>query len=362
MGYGQVVSRTPVLMVIFGAGASADICDPGVTHNLDPNFIPPLARDIFADRPNFVQALLAYPDAEPVISRLRRALLRGDDVDIELELEAMRGEAKLNPRIMRHLTAFRFYLRQIIWQCSNVTAQAAGRATNYSELMRRIETWRLSSPPGTEVLMVTFNYDPLLEWGCAAPTGLKILKLSDYVQESFPYKIIKVHGSCDWGRYQGELKPEYDDRHIERLFLDASNSIDEDSPEASYEYLGQPAVCAGTAMYYPALALPLENKSQFACPNSHLQVMQPMLPRVQRILVIGWRAAEAHFLSAFNGKIQRTIPMMVVGHGRADETAKRMREGWAIPDSAPTPTLSNDGFSGFLRTNELEDFLAVESN
>ena len=63
--------------------------------------------------------------------------------------------------------------------------------TLLDHIHRRIEQLR-------NVCLVTFNYDRLLE--AAMPTvGIHIESMSDYV-DSPEYKVIKLHGSVNWGR------------------------------------------------------------------------------------------------------------------------------------------------------------------
>ena len=46
----------------------------------------------------------------------------------------------------------------------------------------------------------------------------------------------------------------------------------------------------------PAIALPLRSKTTFSCPPNHLEKLQQRLKECDRLLVVGWRAQDQHFL------------------------------------------------------------------
>src|SRR5205823_9977424 len=56
--------------------------------------------------------------------------------------------------------------------------------------------------------------------------------------------------------------------------------------------------------WLPAIAVPLETKQSYECPPNHLEAMREWLPQVDRILIIGWRAAERHFLLELEGHLR----------------------------------------------------------
>jgi hypothetical protein len=89
--------------------------------------------------------------------------------------------------------------------------------------------------------------------------------------------------------------------------------------------------------WLPAIAVPLENKATFECPDSHLAAMREWLPEVDRMLIIGWRGGEQHFLT----ELKRTLRAQVRTHivvGYADE--------YLAVSSALQPLSLNHGFSG----------------
>jgi hypothetical protein len=85
--------------------------------------------------------------------------------------------------------------------------------------------------------------------------------------------------------------------------------------------------------------------------------LQRHLPQVDRIVLIGWRAGEAHFVSLLKKFIPGSVPVQVVAGGRepANEILARMRDaGIADPDLG---TSADGGFSQCVESRAAETFL-----
>ena len=109
---------------------------------------------------------------------------------------------------------------------------------------------------------------------------------------------------------------------------------------------------------FPALAIPLIAKSTFECPKEHQDTLRDCIPAVSKILVIGWRGAEQHFLqllSGLNGK--RKIPGLVVAgdRGQASEVIVRLSRA----SDLITWSASEGGFSDFVTSGEADRFLSA---
>lgn len=57
----------------------------------------------------------------------------------------------------------------------------------------------------------------------------------------------------------------------------------------------------------PALALPVAGKSDFVWPSEQAEFLGGLRTRVRRVLTVGWRAAEPHF-------VEKLHPMVMSGH------------------------------------------------
>ena len=128
-----------MLMVVFGAGASYDsvpsrppIPFPGA-QLLDR---PPLANELFADRPRFVEAIRSFPKCQPVIPYLRHLPRDGS---VEQVLEGLQAEAEEYPERHRQLAAVRFYLHFMLWECERYWNDVASGVTNYKTLLDQLE-------------------------------------------------------------------------------------------------------------------------------------------------------------------------------------------------------------------------------
>ena len=179
-----------MLLVIFGAGASydSDSSRPpppdgtfSVISDMESGSRPPLANDLFENRPGFKESLDLYSDCHPIVPCLR-------DMDgqrsIEQVLEELQLEAEEEPRYVDRLiqlAAVRLYLRSMLLKTSERWSGECGGITNYLALLDQIRRWA-----HRRVALVTFNYDPLLEHALQKLTGWPLDGLDRYpVPEPF---------------------------------------------------------------------------------------------------------------------------------------------------------------------------------
>lgn len=350
-----------MLMVVFGAGASYDSAPSYHPQSLEAGLVntnrPPLANDLFANRPLFAEVMARFPECQPVIPYLRHP---DADIPVERVLEQLQAEAERYPEGQRQLTAIRYYLHCMIWQCEEQWEKIHKGVTNYKTLVDRIERQRKSSEP---VCLVTFNYDRMLE--AALPViDLRIGSLGDYVN-SKDYKVIKLHGSVNWGRVieappiKKKLASLRDDQipaEVIRLSPDlwSAKFITRDYKISHGFPMGR---SDGTPLF-PALAIPVENKFDFECPDYHLAVLQECIPETTKLLVIGWRATDVPLLDLLGKNLQKDIRAMVIS-GDVSEAIKVIERlktaGVRARDIIPTP--SAGGFTDFLLSGEVDKFL-----
>jgi len=70
--------------------------------------------------------------------------------------------------------------------------------------------------------------------------------------------------------------------------------------------------CPCGAGLFPAVAIPVEIKSHFECPHEHLEFLCEHLMRTDRLLLIGWRATEAHFLDLLAKHLPGHVRALIV--------------------------------------------------
>ncbi len=283
-----------------------------------------------------------FPKCQPIVPLLRRA-----GVSVEQELEKLRLEADEYPERYRQLVAVRYYLNIVLYQCENLwNGEVAKGITNYKALLDQIERWRRKEKC---VCLVTFNYDRLLEQALPI-VGMQIRKLSDYIG-SDTYKVIKPHGSIDWGR---EVKTPVTIQkkgswEIAHELVDRAAEL---AVSQRYRLVADPYPIAhgGDCALFPALAIPVEKKVEYECPPDHLDALDRCITQVTKLLVIGWRATEYQFLKRLAGQLPRKLDFMVVagsGEGSA-EVGRRLHEAGIATEGRFFPY--EHGFTEFVES------------
>lgn len=327
-------------MVVIGAGASYDSVDPDVIRmpGEAAQYRPPLTIELFA--PKFGYALERFPKAAAVVNRLRRL---SDGRTLESELEALQVEADEMPARREHLAAVRFYLQEVLHRCGSGWHHYA-KATNYVDLLDQLELWRHRT--GDSVLVVTFNYDQMLEKAFEIVPGRALHHLDTYVAGD-DYRVIKIHGSVTWVhpvRFAGlPLDNETDvvDHASKDGFEVDDKFIVNDSPGGAF---------------FPALALPMLTKSGFECPAEHVDAMRDWMRRVDRVLMVGWRAAEQHFLEVWRKEIPANLQWIAAvapGTGAAESLANLEAAGIKVDRAEPM----DETFSSFVHKGSINKLL-----
>lgn len=354
-----------MLLVIFGAGASFD----SVPH-LAPNarsiapitFLqgrslhdadrPPLASQLFEDRPTFVELMKEFPDCLPIIP-----LLRGE-VQVERQLALFEQQAKKYPTRYRQLLAIRFYLHRMLLMCQQGWASRHNAITNYATLLDAIRRWREES--SEKVCFVTFNYDTMLEEAMQQVLGMRFDDrgpfkgvLPSYISNP-SYQLIKLHGSVDWGL---EVSFPERPRSPQDLFEHAAEL------EVSNRFVKADSnIHFGNGVYgLPALAIPVENKSEFVCPEPHRDVLVASLPSVTKVIAIGWRATEQNFLGMLHNRLTGLndgVDLMVVSGDEKGVAETTNNLGIGAPGVTGRRALLSVGFTGLINEiGHLESFL-----
>jgi hypothetical protein len=366
-----------MLLVIFGAGASYD-SDPGFPPGGQPSSNesarPPLARELFS--PRFGHHVRALPAAAGLLPQLRKS---GDAV--EQELEQIRADASRYEHLPRQLAALRCYIREVVAECDGAWWERADGLTNYSALMQWVERWRQDRLE--QICLVTFNYDTLLDKACRSILPVFPLNtVASYVSDTH-YKLIKLHGSVDW--YRRVRSSEMPAPPAAQFTIQSNRELISIPPEQARDYFidragqwtfgdeFQRSTRPETLWpFFPAIAIPTATKadSDFECPLEHLEILAALLPTVTHLLVVGWRGAEDHFYQLWRGALQslqssrrppNLIAWQIVSDSEESALAVRTRLSTGIGVAGvPEARLSTGGFSKFLDSQELRDFLAAE--
>jgi hypothetical protein len=329
-----------MLMVIFGAGASYD----SVPHfapkksSYEENR-PPLANELFDDRPAFVNIMTRFPAMLPLVSRLRGG------VQVEHQLARFLDDAKTYPLRHQQLAAIRYYLHVMLWDLTGSWFNHHKGITNYGDFLDEIERWRCQS--GEQVCFVTFNYDLMLDQAMQAVLGFQVNDITSYINQG-KYTLIKLHGSVNWGRIiDGDL-PKTIGSHDYLIHKASELKLsDHYSLVTSAPMLRDPT----QSLVFPALAIPIAKKDAFECPMQHIEVLASVLPKVTKLITIGWRATEEEFINMLRMRLTglraQQIDLLIVSGDKsgADETFKNL----GIGITADRYGFVSTGFSGLTR-------------
>jgi hypothetical protein len=123
-----------------------------------------------------------------------------------------------------------------------------------------------------------------------------------------------------------------------------------------YERIEQyPTGLLGNQYAAPAIAIPLKEKSAFECPLDHIELLTKLLPQTDRILIIGWKAAEQHFQKMLSAALQRQVSTLVVcGSNEEGQSAVQSLRGAGIHGQFD---VFEGGFSQMIYSRRLDGFL-----
>src|SRR5262249_31005429 len=116
-------------------------------------------------------------------------------------------------------------------------------------------------------------------------------------------------------------------------------TVFESMPYASHEIDRWQAGSLTVKALIPALAMPIDNKTEFAWPAEQSNRLDALQGTVTRVLAVGWRAMEDHFLARLRPLVKQYARVLVVTGGdlgvpEATATIARLREAIdTIPDN-----------------------------
>jgi hypothetical protein len=347
-----------MLLVIFGAGASYDSLPPDVMDDVTigdiQNYRPPLATELFSARPSFGAVLDKYPECAVLVGELRGSINSG--APVEEELERLLERADEHPLLHRGLTALRFYLQEALWICGTKWREVSHGITNYGTFFLRLDEWR--NRRDEQVCVVNFNYDLLADDALVSTLGVDLSSVEMFVADP-QYQYLKLHGSSNWGRRVrapgGRQYSKAD--HARRILIENAPDLeitedfvlrDPDQPPSD--------TSPYASILLPALAIPITTKFAFDCPGNQLQVLDRALSETMKILIIGWRGSEQHFLEHFSNLPGMAPKVQIVGASDEGtmETANHLS---SVGLDESVMDHYTDGFSAYLDSESMVRFL-----
>jgi hypothetical protein len=346
-----------MLMVVFGAGASFG-SRPGdsavVNTTTVPTRRPPLTAGLFSRE--LAHYAVKYPSSRPAIVLLRAELERKPDTLIEAAIGQLYEEAADDPERARHLLALRFYLCDLIETEATEWWDRHHGFTHYADLLARLGAWR--SRTGEDIALVTFNYDQLLDLSAAAQVGnWELATFSSYVDRQ-DWRLYKLHGSTGWSRV---LKIQVaENQHLPNGLIAHADKFNPDDGELHPRPWSRATEgMLGPIIALPAIAVPTDRKDTFECPGDHLDRFVADITKTDRVLMIGWRAAEPHARELLAEHLRPGYHLAVCGKGEHDIDAIYENLGLAGKRGRGPLRLAH-GFTGLLAGSELEHWLNLD--
>jgi hypothetical protein len=336
-----------MIMVIFGAGASYDSA-PSYRPKSNPNLAarPPLAAELF--QPRFTTWVDRFPKCKAIVHYLQ-SISEGNTV--EHELEKLQGEENTDRERRRQLASIRHYLQAVIWDCEYQWEGFTKAGTNYIILLDQLRRVREND----QVLLVTFNYDRLIEKALPS-VGLSIGELHEYVQ-SDAFKLFKLHGSVNWAREIDNHVVDIRERNLWEVAYELINVAPDLNISHRFRIVDSvPIGKVDDIPLCPAIALPVETKSNFECPSDHLNCLCEHLGKVTKVVTIGWAAQEQHFLELLKKHLTEDISIYAVAAGKQDAEGVLQRikaAGICVKDAEA----AEGGFTQCTVKREFERFL-----
>lgn len=346
-----------MLTIILGAGASYDSAPVnsfgGAKQNL---WRPPLTKDLFlASQIWCVRegGVKLPPNLIPILERIRRD---SSHIGLERALEGLKLEIDSKPNRWPQLLAIQEWLCNILNRCTQEWLKPLAGATTLVDLVSRLEDWHVTV--NVPINFITFNYDALLEIAIdqCQPIPTNLTGFDHYLTNRF--SVYKPHGSVDWW---WSVRFDADRNHI---FDRPLSQAERDSLELCANKIGtgtSGVVQGGTAKSadgsmvcrLPAVAIPVVSKSQsdFIFPPGHGDKMLAALDATTAMLVVGWAAAEQHFMEEVAARVRHEIPVLIVcGKNGGAATSESLRTAGKLTNIVN----SNSDFSDFLNTSQLE--------
>jgi hypothetical protein len=350
-----------MLMVVTGAGASYGCIDDANLDAVDSLDFQssriPIANQLFALNNQNRSVAIFYPELRGLATEIRTALLRDPDLTVEDELALLAERS--DQETTRQLLAMRFYLKDLIGSRQAECARLLVQGGTYDALVARLRRWRSES--SEPVLYATFNYDTLLDSAIEAGERVQFTRLGDYVAQN-QVQLYKLHGSISWVRQAtcNYPPPSAVGRALDPLFAREHAELLE-PPSDSFQMASQ--VQAGPRyVWLPAIAVPVARKTEFECPSAHIEALSSRLPEVTRLLVVGWRGRDAHFVQLLRERLRPgRLKVLVADAQETGETGRHLNLALSVPGLQTEWPGGQDverSFSDLIRSEALEKLLS----
>jgi len=306
-------NKRPKKMIIFGAGASFDF---SYADNLENNDRPPLTNNLFDDC--YDDILNEYPGARVLSSQI----LTAPNVEVFFQEQWDDIKNHYDPDALNKLINTQYYFHQLFLHITEKCKTQ--KRSNYISLAQLISKYTVRNTEN--VLLVSFNYDTLLEKSLETALGLEYSKIEDYIDSRRSIYLLKPHGSCNWLREFSNFPYSFG-HDIKNLFFSRIMYQHITSYGAIFQNLKQEIIIKDNpsftnndnfknSTYLPQLLIPYTDKDEFVMPLSHRQTLEENLESIGEILIIGWKGTERIFQELLRKKLgTKTVKVTIVNNG-----------------------------------------------
>ncbi len=237
--------------------------------------------------------------------------------------------------------AVRYYIRDIIYHCCTQWLTEVNCITTHKTLVDQILECERD-----RVLFVTFNYDELLE-DALSDHGFSVDTFEGYINRTVKFALYKLHGSVNWVRlvFCGASHRKTRDEVINGALqltepqsgtgFRLSRNIDTDWVERDFVGI-------------PAIAIPINRKLNFECPVEHIAHLRQELPKIKRILVIGWQGTESNFTDLLRQNLGTVQKLCVVSAADASTVMNHLQTTLSPKLNVADCQSFDSGFSKFV--------------
>jgi len=242
----------------------------------------------------------------------------------------------------------------MLWRVQEEWLKKIPLGTNYDAIIDAIYNLYPNGP----VCLVTFNYDTLLESALQARKINIGSTMESYIDPRWRFSVIRLHGSVKWARRIDNFTGPTTSQPSFEGIIEAAGSL-ELGDYCIVNKAQRKASMLGGQHVFPALAIPLEQKRNFECPKSHLAVLKDRLSKVTKLLIIGWRAADEHFVELLKEGLKPGVRTLVVDANKqeAESIIFTLKHKHELPINPRA--FDGGGFSKFVTTRGILQLQAL---
>ena len=206
-------------------------------------------------------------------------------------------------------------------------------------------------------MFLALNYDSFLEQTLQSVTGVRFGALTDYIPSGLPWRLIKLHGSVNWGRRFARTPARLDALDLQAVIemsdMPAGLRKDIEIFESS---AALPLV--EKQLLYPSIAVPIDKKYEFVCPPDHILQATQFLSNCENFLIIGCALKDEHVLRLFEENVKEPDKLLIAnGNTKNSSEAQLKLSEIGQFHSFSRSTWFDGGFDKLVASGELESFL-----